>query len=416
MTDPASRSDAAAFPMGFREFVTLIAALMAMSAFGIDSMLPALPAMGESLGITAANQRQWIISAFVLGFGIGQIIYGPIADRYGRRPVLLFGLVTFGLASLSSIFASDFTTIIAARVLAGLFCAATRVLVVSIVRDRYSGRQMARVMSLAFMIFLIIPILAPSFGQLILLFADWEWIFVMLAAFGLSIAAWAALRLPETLHPEDRRPIQPHTILAAARIVLTSRVSIGYTIASTLLFGGLIGYVGSSQQIFVDGLGAGELFPILFALTAAAMGVASYLNSRIVERLGTRRLSHTALLCLIAITALHFGWALFGHDTLMSFVLLQGMTMACFSLATSNFNAMAMEPVGHIAGTAASIQGTLSTVLGGVIGAVIGQSFNGTTAPLAGSYLLLGVMTLGIVLVTERGRLFRAQHAGPHPA
>lgn len=411
MTDPACRADTGSFTMGFREFVALIAALMAMSALAIDAMLPALPAMGHALGILYDNQRQWIISAFVLGFGVGQIVYGPVADRYGRRPVLIFGSAMFGLAALASLFAHDFGTIIAARVLQGLFCAASRVLAVSIVRDRYQGRQMARVMSLSFMVFLIVPILAPSIGQVILLVAPWEWIFVVLGAFGLIVSSWVAWRLPETLHPEDRRPIDPGAIIAAARIVVTERNSVGYSIASTLLFGGLIGYVGSSQQIFSDALGAPGIFPLVFAGTASAMGLASYLNSRIVERVGTRRVSHSALLGFLIVTAIHVAIAATGHETLLSFALLQGATMACFSLATSNFNAMAMESVGHVAGTAASIQGSLSTVGGGLLGAVIGQSFDGTTVPLTAGYLVLGLSALGIVLLTERGRLFRSHHA-----
>jgi len=347
--------------------------------------------------------------------GFGQIAYGPITDRFGRRPVLLFGLLTYAVASFGAIVAADFPSMIVARVLQGLFCAAVRVVAVASVRDRYSGREMARVMSLIFIVFLIVPIVAPSVGQAVLLAAPWEWIFVVLGGSAIGCALWAGFRLPETLDPEHRLPIGIDAVAAAARSVVTERFSIGYTLAGTMLFGGLLGYVGSSQQMF-EALGAGQAFPLLFAATAAAMGVGSYLNTRIVERVGTRAVSHSALIAFIATAALHVAWAASGSETLTSFSILQAMTLACFSLTTANFNAMAMEKVGHIAGTAASVQGTISTIGGALIGAVVGQQFDGTTLPLTVSLLLASLGALCFVLYAERGRLFRAQHAQQSPA
>lgn len=402
--------------LGFREFVAFVAALMAVNALGIDSMLPALPAMGQSLGIADENQRQWIIAAFVFGFGGAQLLYGPLADRFGRKPVLLGSISLFVLTSIVAAFADSFATMIAARLLQGVSSASSRVLSTSIVRDCYSGRQMAKVVSLAFIVFLGVPILAPTIGQLILLIAPWQWIFFFLASYGAIVVAWAALRLPETLHPEDRRAIAPREIAEAARIVLTNRFSLGYTIATTLLFGSMMGFINSSQQIFADTFQAPHLFTTIFALAAGSMAVASFLNSRIVERLGTRRVSHSALLAFTAIAGFHLLFAAYGIETIWSFALFQSLTMAALALAGSNFGSMAMEPVGHIAGTASSIQGFIASIGGALIGVIIGQSFGGTTVPVAAGFLIVGLAALFVVLITERGRLFQAHHAPPPAA
>lgn len=399
--------------MGFREFVALMAAIMAVNALGIDSMLPALPAMGKSLGIAEENQRQWIISAFVFGFGGAQLFYGPLADRFGRRPVLIISMSLFVTTSILAAFANSFETIVAARLLQGLTSASTRVLSTSIVRDCYSGRRMAKVLSLAFIIFLGVPILAPTIGQLILFVAPWPWIFFFLAGFGAMVVIWSALRLPETLPPADRRAIALAEIIEAARLVLSNRVSLGYTIASTLLFGGLLGFINSSQQIFADTFGAPQLFTTIFALAAGAMGVCSFLNSRIVERFGSRRISHGALIGFTLISAIHLICALNGIETIWSFAFFQALIMGSFALAGSNFGSMAMEPMGHIAGTASSIQGFVSTVGGATIGLAIGQSFDGSTVPVAAGYLIIGLFAMAVVLVTEQGKLFRPHHGHP---
>jgi DHA1 family bicyclomycin/chloramphenicol resistance-like MFS transporter len=404
--------DASPHPgIGSRAFIGFVAALMAINALSIDIMLPALPDIGRSLEIVEANQRQWVISSYMLGFGVAQLVYGPLSDRHGRRPILMVSLVLFVLTSLAATFASSFEGMMVARVLQGVAAAATRVLAISIVRDCYSGRRMARIMSLSFIVFLAVPILAPSIGQLILLVAPWPWIFAVLGLFGAAVLVWTALRLPETLHPEYRRPMSLRIVLQGARKVLGTRASLGYNLASTLMFGSLLGFINSSQQIFATTFGAPHLFTTIFAAAASAMAVASYVNSRIVERLGSRRISHGALIGFIAVALIHLAIALSGHETIWTFSILQAVLMGCFGLSASNFNAMAMEPMGAIAGTAASIQGFVSTVGGTLIGAVVGQSFDGTTVPVSLGYVVLGVLTLLAVFITERGRLFRPQCA-----
>ncbi|WP_439495135.1 multidrug effflux MFS transporter [Bosea sp. (in: a-proteobacteria)] len=395
--------------MGFYPFVAMMAALMATNALAIDAMLPALPQIGEALGIHEPNERQWIVTSYLLGFGVAQIVYGTLSDRFGRRPVLLFGLVVYVVASVLSAFSTSFAMLMLARVVQGVGAAATRVLAVSIVRDCYSGRDMARVMSLALIVFLAVPILAPSIGQAILWVAPWRWIFGVLTAFGAVVMLWAAIRLPETLHEEDRTPIKLASIVAAFRTVLTTRIGVGYMLAMTFVLGGLFGFINSAQQVFVDVFRAPEWFTTIFALIAACMAAASLLNSRIVGRLGMRRVSHGALLGYIALTSLHAILALSGHESLWTFALLQGGTMFAFGLLAPNFGAMAMDPLGHVAGTASSVQGFVTTVGGALLGFYIGQHFNGTVVPLTLGFSLCGLVALAIVLVAEKGRLF-------HPA
>jgi DHA1 family bicyclomycin/chloramphenicol resistance-like MFS transporter len=295
--------------MGFPQFVALVAALMATNALAVDAMLPALPAIGESLSIANPNDRQWIVTAYLLGFGCAQLIYGTLADRYGRRPILLLGFAIYVVASLGAAFATSFSVMMAARIVQGIGAAATRVLAVSVVRDCYSGRQMARVMSLAFIVFLAVPIIAPSLGQLIVLVAPWRWIFLVLAIFGVSVGAWTFVKLPETLHLEDRLPIAFASVWGALRFILTTRVSMGYMLAMTLVMGALFGFINSAQQVMSEVLGAGPYFTLVFAMIAVFMALASLLNARIVGRLGSRRVSHAALIGFILVTTLHAAWA-----------------------------------------------------------------------------------------------------------
>lgn len=395
-----------------REFVAFIAALMAVNALGVDLMLPALADMGAQLGVETANHRQWIITAYMLGFGSGQLLYGPLADRFGRKPVLLATLAGFVAASVFAAGSQTFAALLGARVLQGLMSASTRVLAVAIVRDQFHGRQMARTLSVAQMIFFLVPIMAPTLGQLLLVtLGPWRFIFYALAAFAAFVLAWSALRLVETLAVERRGALSPAVLRSAYRLTLTNRFSAGYAIAAAMTFGGIIAFVSSAQQIFVEEFGMGDRFTYLFAACAFAMGVASFANSRLVERLGTRLISQAAVLGLIALSVGHIAVILTGVESLVSYMLLQALSMTCIGLCGSNFGAMAMEPVGQIAGTASSIQGFITSVGAVIVGSLIGQSYNGTTLPLAIGYLGIGVAVLGVVLVVEEGKLFHARQA-----
>lgn len=399
-----------ASPIGFSEFVVLAAALLSIQALAIDAMLPALATIMRELQVKDANRAQWVVTVYMVGVGFGQLLWGLISDRFGRRPVLLVGVALYVLAAVLCGLTDSFAALIGWRLTHGL-AAASVVVTRSVIRDLYSGRSMARVMSLTFVVFLMVPIIAPSVGQLILLVAPWRFIFIICGVVGAAVWLWALLRLRETLHPEYRMTLTRSHIVGAIRLVVGNRASLYYTLATTLMFGSLLAYVSTVQQIFAEVFHRASLMPAMFALCAMFMGVAAYLNSRIVERIGMRRISHTALLLFIAITAVHVAVAMLGRERIWTFVLLQSLTMATFSLSVSNFGAMAMEPVGAVAGIAAALQGFASTFGGALVGTMIGRQFNGTTVPLAVGALCCGLLGLCFVLMAESGRLFRGHHA-----
>jgi DHA1 family bicyclomycin/chloramphenicol resistance-like MFS transporter len=400
------RPDLADARPGFREFVVLIAGLMSLNALAIDAMVPALPAIGDALGVADENSRQLVVSLYVLGFGLTQIIYGPLSDRFGRKPVLIVSLVLYVGFALTCWAAPSFTLLLAARMAQGGAAASTRVLVVSIVRDRFEGPRMARIMSLAFLVFLLIPMLAPLFGQVTLRIASWRAIFFGLALGGAIMLLWALIRLPETLHPEYRRPLDPKTIWDGAWQTLSNRQSLGYTLAFTLMMASLMGYINSIQQIVFDIFRRPGLIAATFAGVALPMAFTSWLNSRIVERIGTRRVAHTGLALFTLAALVHLGIVVTAGESLWLFIAMQGLTMACFGLASANFGSLAMQPLGHVAGTASSVQGTIGTIGGALLGLLVGQSFNGTLVPMVGAFAAFGTLGLLILLATERGRLF----------
>ena len=393
------------------EFVILIASIMMSVAFAIDSMLPALPAIGRSLGVAAESRQALIITVFVVGFGLAQFFVGTLSDRFGRRGLMLASLIGYAGFGLAAAVAPSFPTLLAARLAQGAAAAGARVLATSVVRDKFSGREMAQVMSLASMIFMAAPILAPSMGTMVMWVAPWRWIFVVLAILGGALWLWVFLRLPETLKPENRLAITVEQIVASWRVVLADRQSVGYTIAMTGLSCTIMGFITSVQPIFADIFHHPEWLPGGFAVMASTMAVASLINSRIVMMWGMRRIGHASLIGFIAFAGVHAVIASTAHETLVSFITLQSAMMACFALTTANFGAMAMENMGKVAGTASSVQGSFSTVLGALGGYSIAKSFNGTTAPLYIGITVAGLIALVAVITAEGGRLFVARHA-----
>jgi DHA1 family bicyclomycin/chloramphenicol resistance-like MFS transporter len=280
------------------EFVILISAIMMIVAFAIDSMLPALPAISQALGVGDVSQRPLVISSFLLGFAVGQLFVGTLSDRYGRRGLMLWSLFGFAVASLAAALAPTFDHLLVARGVQGIFAAGARVIVTSTVRDRFEGRDMAQVMSLSSMIFMAAPILAPAMGQAILLVGPWRWIFGALAAIGVAIWAWVLWRLPETLAAQNRIPIERDTVIASAKLVLTDRMSVGYSVAMAMLSCALFGFLMSVQQIFETTFQRADLLPTGFAIMASGMAIASLMNAAFVQRFGMRLIGHGAPLLL----------------------------------------------------------------------------------------------------------------------
>ena len=391
---------------GPKELTAMLAGLMALNAFAIDAMIPALPDIGRSLGVAEENQRQLVVVAYFIGFASTQLFWGPLADRFGRKPILATGVTLYALFALLCGFAGTFALLIAGRAAMGASAAVTRVLVIAMVRDLFESEAMARMMSLVFMVFMIVPVLAPSIGQGILLFAQWRAIFVVLAIYGMIMLLWSWIRLPETLHPEYRRPLNWRAIGTAAWRTLLEPQSRGYTLATTIAFGGLVAYITSVQQIVFDAFGTPELIGLVFGAVAAPMALASWLNSRLVGRFGLRRVGHTGALAFALVTAAHAALALAGGETVVTFVLLQGLAMASFAFTSSNLGTLAMEHMAPIAGTASSVQGVCGTLGAAIIGFLIGQSFDGTATPFLIGTAICATAGFIVILLTEPHRLF----------
>ena len=391
---------------GTREMTIMLAGLMALNAFAIDAMVPALPNIGRSLHVVKENDRQLIVVVYFVGFASTQLFWGPLADRFGRKPVLASGISLYALFALLCGYAPSFPLLIAARLAMGASAAVTRVLVVAMVRDLFEAEAMARVMSLVFMTFMLVPVLAPNIGQAILLVASWRVIFIVLAAYAAMMLVWSWRRLPETLHPEYRRPLQWRQMISAVVTTIKEPQSRGYTLAMTIIFSGLVAYIASIQQIIFEAFDAPNLIGLCFGGIAAPMALASWLNARMVGRFGLRRVGHTGACAFALVTVFHAGFALAGHETLLSFVLLQGLAMASFAFTSSNLGTLAMEHMAPIAGTASSVQGVIGTLGAAVVGFAIGQSFDGTPLPFLVGTAGCAIGGLAIIALTEPRRLF----------
>lgn len=391
------------------EFIALIAAMMALTALSVDIMLPALGEIGRELQLPADNDRQLIITFYLLGFAAGQPFFGPLSDRFGRKPPLFAGLALFTAGSIAAGLASTPETMFAARALQGFGASGPRIIALAILRDRFAGRQMSRVMSFIIVIFVITPILAPALGQSIMQAGPWRMIFAVLVLSGAGVLFWLGFRLAET-HPSSLRlPLCARRFAGALGSVLGTRQTVGYAVSFGFVFGVLMSYIVSAEQIFVDVYGLGEDFPIVFGAIASVMILASFTNARLVARAGMRRVSHLALLGLIALCGLMAAFGYPERPPLALFCLFMTAVFFCFGLIAPNFNALAMEPMGHIAGTASSFIGFYTTGAGAIFGYLVGQSFNGTVRPLAIGFTLLAIGALIAVLITERGQLARSR-------
>lgn len=390
--------------------VAMMAFLMALQALAIDSMLPALGQIAHDLDVTDPNRRQLVIGVFLMAAGFGSLVPGSLADRYGRRPVLLWCLGLYIVFSLACALVTSFDMLLVLRACQAMGSGGLAVLPGAIIRDRLSGDRMARMMSMISMTFLLVPILAPTVGQFVLLFAGWRYIFVFLAFMAAIVAFWVNVRLPETLSDDFREPTSVGTMLVNMWQALIHRGSVGYVIGGSLTFGAMVGYVTSSQQLVGEHFGAGPLFPVIFGGSAVLMACASFSNSRIVERFGARRVSHTALLTFIGVSAIQIMFAFSPHETLWQFMPVMAINMALIGFMGANFNSISLQPFARTAGAASSVQAFMRMVIGSLVGIVIGQAYDGTARPLAIALFLTGMASLSLVLFSERGKLFRRLH------
>ena len=395
--------------ISFVEFVALIAALMALTALSIDIMLPALPQIGTALGVKSENDRQLIIVIYMAGFAVGQLIYGPLSDRIGRKPTLMAGLAIFVAGTFGALLSGSFDSLLAARLVQGVGAASPRVVALAVVRDLYSGRQMARVMSFAMMVFIIIPVLAPSLGQGLLHLGDWHLTFYALLALGLGVTVWSALRLPETARAVIAHAHQG-SLLSSLKAVVMEPQTVVYGAAGGFMFGCLLSYVASAQQVFVDVYALGEYFPVVFGAVASVMAIASFINSRLVGPLGMRRVSHTALVGFVLVALVLSIAVKAGAANVWIFSGLIAAEFFLFGLIAPNFNALAMEPQGRNAGMASSVIGGLSTAIGATAGGVIGRMFDGSPLPLALGFAGCSLITLGIIYGLEGRADFGGRH------
>lgn len=381
-----------------------MALLISLVALSIDAMLPALPAIGEELGARNANDAQLVLSALFAGLAAGQMIYGPVSDSIGRKPAIYAGLAIFSAGCVLSVLAASFEVMILGRILQGLGAAGPRVVVVALVRDRYEGRAMARVMSFVMMVFICVPALAPAIGQTIQQFFGWRAIFVSFLAIALIGLCWFAARQEETCRREDRVPFVGGVILSGIVETLKSRVALGYTIAAGFVFGAFIGFLVSAQQIFQTTYGTGELFPLYFAILAIAVGSASTVNGTIVMRFGMRLISFRAVLIMSLLSALFWLYllTLTAAPEFWLFMAYMLMTFFCFGLLLANFQALAMEPLGHIAGVGAAVVSSLTTVISLILGTIIGQLYDGTILPMVSGIAGLAILSVFTMMWTDR--------------
>lgn len=387
-----------------KEFIGLMAILMSLVALTIDSILPALSLIGNELQVTDPNDTQLVLSGVFFGMAFGLMIYGPIADSFGRKKTLYLGISIFLIGDLISIFAQDFSLMLFGRIAQGFGAASCRVVTTAMIRDKFEGQQMGRVMSLIMVLFVIVPALAPSIGQLILWVAHWRAIFLFVLAVAATGLALLYFRQEETLAEEHKRPFSPGSIWAAIKETITHPTTSLYTIAAGIVFGSFIGYLSSAQQILQLQYDTGEMFSIYFGTLAIAIGFASFTNSKLVMKFQIEKLCLWALFGLTALSIAFFSYYQLngGQPNLAMFLLYLGLVFFCFGILFGNLSTLAVQPLGHIAGIATSVVASVQTLISVAVGVAIGGAYNGTIMPLTFGFALCGVSGFLLALLARK--------------
>ena len=393
-------------PMPLWEFVGMVAALMALNALAIDIMLPGLGEIGDYYSLNEPNDQQLIIFSYVIGFGVPQLFFGPVSDRFGRKRLLIFSLLGYIFAAIACGLAASFSLMLVMRFVQGVFAAGIRVIAVSIVRDVTAGRAMARIMSLVMTVFMIVPIIAPAIGTAIMSVADWKWTFGVLAIAAFIMIIWVQFRLPETLEEGDRNELRFGRTFKNYGTVLSNRTTFGYMAASGIIFGSLFAFIGASEQIFDEVFHRGDKFALWFAIIAGSLAVANFTNAAMVERYGMRRMSHSVTILFVVLSLLNVLAMQYGGQNFYVFLALFSATFACFGMMGANFSAIAMEPQGKMVGTASAAYGFATSTVSALIGANVASQFNGSVVPILMGFVVLGLTSLLAILITERGKLF----------
>ncbi len=402
---PTERAEGRASP-AFLIFLALMTSVVAMT---IDAVLPALDAISDELAFTGENDRQLIVMLVFVGMGASQVVYGPLSDGIGRKRTAMLGWAVFIIGTLLAMFAVTPTMMFAGRLLQGLGAGGPRTVAMAVVRDLYEGRPMARILSLVMTIFMLVPMLAPIIGQWAEMIGGWRAIFGLYLAMALVSGGWYLFGVPETLPPEQRRPLSPRPVLAAFAEVLGTRSTMFYTCAASMVFGAFVVYLATAQQVLEEGYALGPLFPWAFGALAVAFTLASFANSKLVMRFGMRRLSMVALVQMIVVSAVAALLSWLGGNggvpPLWLFMVLMSLIFFSVAVLFANLNALALEPLGHLAGTAASVVNTVATLGAVPVGYLVSQSYDGSVVPLFIGFAVLGLGALGFLMLAERVRV-----------
>ncbi|WNH12018.1 multidrug effflux MFS transporter [Thalassobellus suaedae] len=385
------------------EFVALMAALMSTVALSIDALLPALPQIGHTLGVTNPHDNQLLITMIFLGLGFGQLIFGPLSDSFGRKPIVFIGFAVFIIASIICVTTKSLEIMIVGRILQGIGLSSPRSLSISMIRDEYSGDYMAKILSIVVMFFILIPVIAPTLGQFLLNFFNWESIFYVNLIFGVLIMIWFWLLQPETLPKEKQIKFTPHLFIDGIKEFFKHKEAVAFTLVSGFITGSFMVYLSTSQQIFQEQYNLSDMFPYIFASLAISIGLATFLNSRFVVKYGMMRIAYASTIAYATISILYVVLFWSGQNPSI-FILLSFFALQFFAVGFlfGNLRALAMQPLGHIAGIGAAINGFISTVMAVPIANYIGGFVKISVLPLFIGFSIFGILSLLVFIILNQ--------------